>query len=142
MIYEFAVRELTSGDWRPISIPAAKSSALAAKSSSTLTGILKAISPLPAPGSVPYKDAVISLHLVEIDGDPGAEALVFARGMIGNVPTAASLLQPGARLSLDAVPWESVENEFGAITRIEFDGPAADLETIYWAKENPVVTPP
>jgi hypothetical protein len=62
--------------------------------------------------------------------------------MIGNVPTAASRLQPGTRLSLDAVPWESVENEFGAITRIEFDGPAADLETIYWAQENPVVTPP
>jgi hypothetical protein len=40
------------------------------------------------------------------------------------------------------VPWESVESQFGAITRIEFDGPAADLETIYWAKENPVVTPP
>ena len=142
VIYEFAVRELTSGDWRPLSIPAAKSSASTAKSSAALTGILKAISPLPAPGSVPYKDAVISLHLVEIHGDPGAEALVFARGMIGNVPTTASRLQPGDRISLDAVRWESVENEFGAITRIEFEGPAADLETIYWAKENPVVTPP
>ncbi|MFZ9964020.1 MAG: alginate O-acetyltransferase AlgX-related protein [Terrimicrobiaceae bacterium] len=133
VVYQFAVRELTSGDWRPVSIPASTMPAPKAESASILEGVIQEISPLPAPGSVPYKDAVISLHLVEINGDPQAEALVFMRGMKGNVPTKAANLKAGERVSISVVPWESVEDQYGSITRIELDGPAADLDSIYWA---------
>lgn len=133
VIYQFAVRELTSGDWRSVRIAATTPAAEKNKSATTLNGRVNAITPLPAPGSVPYKDAVISLHLVEINGDPQAEALVFIRGMTANVPTKASKIQAGDRVSLAVVPWETVEDKFGSITRIELDSPAAELDSIYWA---------
>ena len=142
VIYQFAVRELTSGDWRPVPIPAAVSAPAPAETASTLLGVVKAVSPLPAPGSVPYKDAVISLHLGEINGDPQAEALVFLKGMTGNVPTEAAGLQAGDRVSIAVVPWDSVEDKFGSITRIELDGGAAELESVYWAEKMPAVVEP
>jgi alginate O-acetyltransferase complex protein AlgJ len=133
VIYQFAVRELTSGDWRSVRIPATTPASEKNKYATTHNGRVNANTPLPAPGSVPYKDAVISLHLVEINGDPKAEALVFIRGMTANVPTKASKIQTGDRVSLAVVPWETVEDKFGSITRIELDSPAAELDSIYWA---------
>ncbi len=133
VIYQFAVRELTSGDWRAVPMPASTAPAPRTGSPSIIHGVIQEISPLPAPGSVPYKDAVISLHLVEINGESKSEALVFMRGMKSNVPTEAANLKTGDRVSLSVVPWETVEDKYGSITRIELDGPAAELDCIYWA---------
>lgn len=142
VIYQFAVRELTSGDWRPIAIPRVPEPAPVSESKGQLKAVIKAVSRLPPPGSVPYKDALISVHLGEINGDPNAEALVFLKGMTGNVPTEAASLQAGETVSLAVVPWESVESRYGSITRIELEGKAAELETVYWAEETPVVVEP
>jgi len=142
VVYQFAVRELTSGDWRPVTIPAIPKPSPMSEIKDQLKGVIKAVSRLPAPGSVPYKDALISLHLGEINGDPSAEALVFLKGMTANVPTEAAALQAGETISLGVVPWESVESQYGSITRIELDGEAAELETVYWAEKMPVVVEP
>jgi len=141
VVYQFAVRELTSGDWRPVSIPAKASEARAnpavasIRGPRVLKGTVKAVSALPPPGSVPYKDAVISLQLVDIEGQPESEALIFLLGMEKNIPTDAALIREGDKISVGAVPWESVEDKYGSITRIELEGQAAELETIYWAQE-------
>ena len=142
VVYQFAVRELTSGDWRPVSIPATTAQSPASEGSAVLHGVIKAVSRLPEPGSVPYKDALISLHLGEINGDPTSEALVFVKGMTANEPTQAAALNPGDKISLSVVPWERVENKFGSITRIEIDGEAAELETVYWSENMPVIIKP
>jgi alginate O-acetyltransferase complex protein AlgJ len=142
VVYQFAVRELTSGDWRSVSIPAAVAQSQSTQGSAVLEGVVKAVSRLPEPGSVPYKDALISLHLGDINGDPKTEALVFLKGMTANEPTEATALNPGDRISLGVVPWESVENKVGSITRIELDGEAAELETVYWSEKVPVIIKP
>jgi len=142
VVYQFAVRELTSGDWRSVSIPATVAQSPSTEGSAVLEGVVKAVSRLPEPGSVPYKDALISLHLGDINGDPQSEALVFLKGMTANEPTEATALNPGDRISLGVVPWESVENKVGSITRIELDGEAAELETVYWSEKVPVIIKP
>ncbi|MFM8982238.1 MAG: hypothetical protein ACKOLA_04900, partial [Spartobacteria bacterium] len=142
VVYQFAVRELTSGDWRPVTIPAVAKAVPSRETTGQIQGVIKAVSRLPAPGSVPYKDALISLHLGEINGDAHAEALVFLKGMTANVPTEAAALQAGAKISLGVVPWESVESRYGSITRIELEGEAAELDTVYWAEKTPVVVEP
>ncbi|MFM8982628.1 MAG: alginate O-acetyltransferase AlgX-related protein [Spartobacteria bacterium] len=142
IVYQFAVRELTSGDWRPVTIPAVAKAVPSRETTGQIQGVIKAVSRLPAPGSVPYKDALISLHLGEINGDADAEALVFLKGMTANVPTEAAALQAGAKISLGVVPWERVESRYGSITRIELEGEAAELDTVYWAEKTPVVVEP
>jgi hypothetical protein len=62
--------------------------------------------------------------------------------MTANEPTEATALNPGDRISLGVVPWESVENKVGSITRIELDGEAAELETVYWSEKVPVIIKP
>lgn len=142
VVYQFAVRELTCGDWRPVTMKAFPKPSPGNEAKGQIQGVIKAISRLPSPGIVPYKDALISLHLGEINGDPSAEALVFLKGMTANVATEAASLQAGATISLDVVPWESVEKQNGSITRIELDGEAAELETVYWAEKMPLVVEP
>lgn len=138
VIYEFAMRDLASGDWKVLPLPEAKP--LAEKPSlakTALVGTIKDITRAPKPGSVPYKDLIVCIHITDIEGGSPAEALVFLHGMKNNIPTAASSLNPGDRIRIQSVPWSSVEDKYGAINRKEPSGPAAELEDIFWSEEIP-----
>ena len=143
VVYQFAVRELTTGDWRPVSIPMSmtdqsptlSSHDTAGREPRKIEGVVRAVSQLPRPGSVPYKDAIISIHLGDIKG--GSEALVFLMGMVDNIPTPATRIRAGDRISLTVVDWQNVEDKFGSIRRIELEGQSAELDLIYLADKYP-----
>ena len=138
VIYEFAMRDLAVGDWKVLPLPEAKP--LEEKPSPSRTGLvgtIKDITRAPKPGSVPYKDLIVCIHLTGIEGGSPAEALVFLHGMKNNMPTAASELNPGDKIHLQSVPWSTVEEKYGAINRKELSGPAAELEDIFWSEEIP-----
>ena len=140
VIYEFAMRDLACGDWKVLPLPEAKP--IAEKQSPSrdgLFGTIKDITRAPKPGSVPYKDLIVCIHLTDIDGGSPAEALVFLHGMKNNIPTAASSLSPGDRIHIQSVPWGSVEDKYGAFNRKEINGPAAELEDIFWSEAIPEV---
>jgi alginate O-acetyltransferase complex protein AlgJ len=139
VIYEFAMRDLASGDWKVT--PLAEPKAEEAPAASTVTGVIREISRAPRPGTVPYKDLLICLHLDSIGNFPFQEILVFLPGMKNNVLTAATSLAPGRRVTLRVVPWNTVEEKTGAINRIELGGPAADIGEVYWAGDLPSVPP-
>ncbi|MEI6033112.1 MAG: hypothetical protein WCS65_02375 [Verrucomicrobiae bacterium] len=138
VVYEFATRELSSGNWEvlPLAEPAANPRG-PATSSSTVTGVIREISRAPQPGTVPYKDLVVSIHLAEISSFPSPEILVFLPGMKNHALTSANKLKPGDRVSLRIVPWRSVEEKYGALNRIELSGPGADIGEIYWSDDVP-----
>lgn len=138
VIYEFAMRDLASGDWKVLPLPEAKP--LVEKPSlakTVLVGTIKDITRPPQPGSVPYRDLIVCIHLTDIEGGSPAEGLVFLHGMKNNIPTAATSLNPGDRIRVQSVPWISVEDKYGAINRKELTGPAAELEDIFWSEEIP-----
>lgn len=134
VVYEFAMRELTSGDWRIIPIPH-ESSAKPASSHgpAVIEGTIVGLTAPPA--SSPYRDVITSLHLKDVRGAGKGEVLVFVYGVRNRLQTGASLLHPGDRVFLRVVPWETKEAELGSIQRIEPAGPAADLEEIYWSDD-------
>jgi len=135
VICEFAARDLSGGDWKIAPLPdAAPKPELAA---STVTGVIREMSRAPRPGTLPYKDLLICLHLDGIANLPSPEILVFLRGMKNNVLTAANSLAPGQRVTLRVVPWSAVEEKLGAINRVELTGPAADIGEVYWADDLP-----
>lgn len=131
VIWEFASRELASGDWKLIPMvlgekreagmyvpPTGKSVAV--------RGVVRAASPAPKPGTVPYKDHIIMLHLAEMTSaeDPSAdghEAVVFVWSMRDNVQTPAAGWRAGDAVSLRLRPWAELTGKYEAINRSELE---------------------
>ena len=96
---------------------------------------------MPKPGTVPYRNGITSIHLVDIEtiGDEtkDREAVVYIWGMRDNKWTAAVRYQSGESVQLKLAPWSEVEREYGRFNRVELDDPdfvLIDLPT-FWAEE-------
>jgi hypothetical protein len=99
---------------------------------------VQAASRPPAPGSVPYQDAIIALRLTDVQPIhgklPKGDLVAFVWGMKDNRPTKESHLTKGQSVTLSLIPWEKAEDEYGGYNRIELDDPdALNLET-YWGE--------
>jgi hypothetical protein len=139
VIWQFAMRELAQGDWKPVPLAAAPPPGTReapapepAAGESTIRGVVAARSEAPRPGSVPYRDALIALHLREIETEAGAavpgEAVVYVYGLRDDAPTPEARLPAGSRIALRVEPFasETVQQRAGSLNRIELD----DLELL------------
>lgn len=144
VIYEFAARELAEGDWKLTDLtlgkpPETRFLAPPAGATWTARGVLKDISPAPRPGSVPYKDHVLSMHLVDIECRNAAltngQAVVYLRSMRDNVWTPAARLRPGDAIEVRLRPWSDVASRYDGINRTEPDDPALQLQEPCWGEE-------
>ena len=117
VIYQFAIRELAVGNWKRIELktgtpPQVKYLTLPPGSERTVRGRIEAVSAVPRPGTVAYKDHVMAIHLtdLEADGRPLAEteAMVYMRSMADNVLTAAARYRPGESVTLRLMAWSDV----------------------------------
>jgi len=134
VVWQLAVRELTSGDWPLIRLEAEtdRPTPPTPHDSISFRGTVLATSGVPTPGTVPYRNAVLSLHASD---RKGREIVIFSMGMKDNRLTAASRLKPGDTLTLRLIPWTTVQEKYGRLNRIELDDPdfrLVDLPT-YWA---------
>lgn len=143
VVYEFAARELAVGDWRtglPMEVGMSSRGAAAAvqRAGTRATATIAAMTLPPKPGTVPYKDCIVSLHLTGLSGQDGAtlpsEAVVFVWGMRDNVWTPATALEPGQTLDIALTQWETVEPEFGKFNRVELDDERALTLPLYWGE--------
>ena len=129
VVYQFATRELTYGDWRLVDLDAPRqapaSTVLTPEPGQVLTvqGRIRRLTPAPRPGTVPYRDHIISADLADIDAGitavSGSEALVYLSSMEDNVWTAAASLVVGQTITLTLRPWAEVAPELDGITRSE-----------------------
>lgn len=122
VVWEFAARELASGDWTdsPLELKECGDGGfLSVEEPRTVTATVLAVTSVPRPNSAPYKDHVMSLHLGDIDGN--GEALVFAASMRDNVWTDAARLRIGDTVEIELKPWADYEVEYGSWNRSEFD---------------------
>lgn len=115
--------------------PAAKKTP---KTALVVVGRVKAFTRPPRPRSVPYKDAVIALHLTGVKAQSGRissqEIVVFAWGMRNNQWTPAASYRAGQVVRLQLAPWEKMERKYGNYNRFELEGKAVlDLDT-YWGE--------
>lgn len=131
VIWEFASRELACGDWKiiPLTLGEKREAGMYVPASGravTVRGVVRGASFAPKPGTVPYKDHIVMVHLAEIESadDPaatGKEAVVFAWSMRDNVATPAAGWRPGDTVTLRLRPWAEVADEYEAINRSELD---------------------
>jgi alginate O-acetyltransferase complex protein AlgJ len=144
VIWEFAARELAFGDWKMLEMKLgqpmpAKFFVPKSGESVTVDGTVEAISTVPRPGTVPYADHILALHLTDVAVEGGAanealESLVYLESMRDNVQTAAARLRPGDRVKLRLRAWADVSDRYDKINRSEIDDPAVQLEEPCWGE--------
>ena len=147
VIWEFAARELAFGDWKLLDLklgqPApARFFVPKPGEQVVVSGIVESVSTVPRPGTVPYKDHILALHLTDLtmDGRSANEAwesLVYLESMRDNVLTPAARLRPGDRVSLRLRPWTDVSDRYEKINRSEIDDPSIQLEEPCWGEMTP-----
>ena len=150
-VYQFAARELSQGDWRPMKLEMA--SALvdpgeggeafwtpASDSIATVEATVVAMGAIPEPGSVPYRDHIVAVHISEIDvlarpvADTPSRALVYLRSMVDNELTAAADYRASDRVRLSLEPWANVAAELDGISRGELDDPDLLRAAPWWGE--------
>lgn len=131
VIWEFASRELACGDWKllPLVLGEKKTTEFyvpEAGRTVEVRGIVRAVSLAPRPGTVPYKDHILMIHLADIESadDPsatGKESVVFAWSMRDNKAAPAARYRPGDTVRLHLQPWSDVASKYEAINRSGLD---------------------
>ncbi|HEY5814298.1 MAG TPA: hypothetical protein VIT23_16790, partial [Terrimicrobiaceae bacterium] len=86
VVWEFAVRELSEGNWTFIDLttphsPVGKFLVLQAGERRKVSATIKATGAMPQPGSSPYKDFLTAFHIAGIEGVATDEAIVYLHTM-------------------------------------------------------------
>ncbi len=141
VIWQFAIRELSEGDWQLIELKSGPRRKTVETSTSPaelmVTGSIKSIGTPPRPGQVPYKDAVTAIHLKNLriaNGKlPSETILVYAWVMRDNKLTRAARFKPGQDMTVRLIPWNKVQSKYGRYNRMELTDPETLLLDVYWA---------
>ena len=151
VVWEFAARELSGGNWKllPMTLGQASESRFfhpTPGSSYELMGTVQTVSSVPLPGSVPYKDHILTVQLADLapvtdSSIPGKkmsggtlQALVYLLSMHDNVWTPAARLRPGDQVTVRLRAWSDVSEQHEKINRSEPDDPALQLEEPVWGE--------
>lgn len=143
VVWEFAARELAFGNWKRLDLrvqapPRAHFFVPQPGQKVKMIGLVESTSTVPLPGSVPYFDHIMALHLVDVLGTvsdrQNVECLVYLWSMRDNAWTQAAHLRPGDRISLTVQPWTDVSAQLDKINRSEIDDPRVQLEEPCWGE--------
>ncbi len=150
VVWEFAVRELMFGDWRQLPLTVGEAAPASfycppENSKARISGMVREISSVPRPGSVPYQEHIASVHLgsVELVGDGGkrervGDCLVYAWSMRAQQLTDVARLRAGEMASFDVTDWAGVGGELEKYQRSECADPRLLAEPPVWGEWVPV----
>ena len=143
VVWEFATRELAFGNWKSLPLPEAEPQTRSffcppPGAKQRVRGVIASTASIPRPGSVPYKEHIVALHLVNValEGtthEKPRECLVYTWSMREQQQTPAARLRKGDAVSMELVPWEDVSDALEKFQRSELDEPALLLEPPTWA---------
>ena len=147
------MRELFLGDWRQFDLTSpdgritpggnlSGNEKAINKQVIEIIAVVKERSQPPQPGSVPYPECLIAIHLKQMTnrdqsipaGLLPTELLAFTWGMKDNRWTTAANLEVGQSVHLRLQPWSEVEAEYGSYNRRELDSEEAWLLDTYWGE--------
>ena len=147
VIFQFANRELAFGDWpvidlTPVARPDLSRFAVPSQSAQPIrvSGVVRAIGAIPRPGSVPYKDQIVAVHVDALTLEAGAsalsetEALVYMWGMQENELTPLDRYRVGDSIALSLDAWSTVSGDLDGINRGEIDDPLLQLAEPWWGQ--------
>ncbi|HEY2124315.1 MAG TPA: hypothetical protein VGG94_02530, partial [Chthoniobacterales bacterium] len=144
VIWEFATRELAFGNWKHLDMavghpPSAHFFVPPVGQKIQATATVESVSSVPVPGSAPYADHIMAVHLVDVKLAGGGESevwqcLVYLWSTRGNVPTEAARVRPGDQVTMRLQPWSDVSADLEKINRSEVEDPVVQLEEPCWGE--------
>ena len=142
LVYQFASRELFSGNWKVLSIPQIQSISedeitkpTQLITEITITAAIKDKTEPPVPGTVPYSECIIALHLENVKTpELPEEFVVFMWGMRKNRWTDAAIFKIGQNVKLRLRHWDSVQVGYEGYNRKELENEDAWLLDVYWGE--------
>lgn len=103
-----------------------------------VTGVIGAISRSARPGTVPYRDNILTIHVLDLQAGnvqlESDQALVYGWGMRDNQLTELASRRPGDSVSFKLSSWEELESEYGSYRRSPLDDEMIELELPNWGK--------
>ncbi len=144
VVWQFAARELAFGDWKLLDLSLGQAPPTTffvphPDEKLNVTGTVESVSRVPVPGSAPYADHIMAIHLIDVAGLPktesqNAECLVYLWSMRDNVWTKAARLRSGDRIELLLQRWSDVSAQLEKINRSELEDSAVQLEEPCWGQ--------
>ena len=143
LVWQFAARELASGDWKKISLklqekPESDFYTPAPNEQKDVSAVVIAISSSPVPGSVPYKDNVVTLHLDDIrdieTGEEYGQSLVYGWGMQDNVLDPLAKVRTGEQIKIRLIDWDMVQGKYSSYRRSTLTDEMIELELPVWGE--------
>ena len=100
---------------------------------------MEEISTIPCPGTVPYRDHILALHLTDLSGasireEERLESLVYLLSMRDNILTPAARLRPANHATLRLRPWADVAEQYEKINRSEVEDLNVQLQERCWGE--------
>jgi len=135
VIYQFAARELSIGDWRRVDLPTPRAPTTKAEGEVTVRGEVAEIAAVPDPGETPYRDVLAAVRLVSVESEAEVteEILVYVWGLREGRPALAGELRTGETLELRLLPWSEAPGDVQGFQRRELAGDAWFYLDAYWA---------
>lgn len=143
LIWQFAARELASGNWKKISLklhekPESDFYTPPPNEQRDVTAVVVEIASSPVPGSVPYKDNVVTLHLDDIrdmeTGEEYGQSLVYGWGMRDNVLGALAKIRTGEQIKIKLMDWDMVQGKYSSYRRSTLNDEIIELELPVWGE--------
>ncbi|MCZ7651275.1 MAG: hypothetical protein M5U13_08995 [Thermoanaerobaculia bacterium] len=135
VVWQFATRELSQGDWELLgleSLPSgADGAAGAPPQGAWASGRIRAVAPSSVAADAPYREALGALE-VELAGAP---AVVYVWVRRDGEATALARLRAGSEVELRLRPWEEVAGDLDAVQRFELAGEAWWSWPVFLAEE-------
>jgi alginate O-acetyltransferase complex protein AlgJ len=143
VIWQFASRELSQGDWRIIELklttPQPRRMIVPpAGESWILSGVVAEKGASPPPGNVAYRDHVMAIlvrpAVVEGQAISGGQAIVYLRTMIDGKLTAAASVRVGDRVRIRIRDWSDVARQYEFIHRSDLPSPQWRGQVACWGE--------
>ncbi|HEX7518468.1 MAG TPA: hypothetical protein VF345_14410 [Chthoniobacterales bacterium] len=144
VVWEFAARELAFGDWKMLEMklgqpPPARFFVPKTNEEVVVNGTVETVSTVPRPGTVPYKDHILALHVTDLTAEGSRqeerlESLVYLLSMRDNILTPAARLRLGDHVTLRLRPWAEVAEQYEKINRSEVEDLTVQLQEPCWGE--------
>ena len=138
VVWQFAMRELSFGDWKILPIPPLKEkpSPGIATSPQPLEGTILKTAEMPALDRTPYREAVREIIVTDVRSGSGqivGPVILMGLSVQDHLPTGLARWEIEDKVAIEVVPWSSVESTQGRLQRFRLPLSGQDLPR-FWIK--------
>ena len=143
VVWQFATRELSQGDWRLVSLPELGESR--AVDPERIAEAVEVVGTVDSVSNAPHRDATYADFIMKFyvtgleraDGEPHGEGdgILHVRAMRNREILPVAEFRADTRIRARIVDWESVEDRYGAIKSGSLDDTMLELEKDYFYAE-------